>query len=128
MARLSSTVEAIGFSTMMWMPRAAQSIAMSRCRCVGAAMVTASTPWPSNAVGIVKSSTTELAGNSLAALAVGIGDADQFYARQFGQDAGMVAAHHAYADNADAQRIPGKFRSITHKPPRYPEPTPPVFP
>ena len=45
MARPSSTVDAIGFSTRIWMPRAAQSSAISRCRCVGAAMVTASTPW-----------------------------------------------------------------------------------
>ncbi len=62
MARLSSTVEAIGFSTMMWMPRAAQSIAMSRCRWVGAAMVTASTPWSQQCVGIVESGATERCG------------------------------------------------------------------
>ena len=43
-SRPSSMVEAIGFSTRIWMPRAAQSTAMSRCRWVGAAMVTASTP------------------------------------------------------------------------------------
>src|SRR5579863_8693473 len=49
MARLSSTVEAIGFSTITWMPCAAHAIAMSRCRCVGAAMVTASTPWRNSA-------------------------------------------------------------------------------
>ena len=56
-------------------------------------------------VGIVEGGATEIAGDGLAALAVGIGDADQLHPRQFGQDAGMVTAHHAYADNADTQRI-----------------------
>ena len=37
-------------------------------------------------------------------LAVGIGDADEFGAGQSGEDAGMIAAHDADADDADAQR------------------------
>ena len=37
-------------------------------------------------------------------LAVGIGDADQFGARQSGKHAGMVAAHDADADDAHTQR------------------------
>ena len=75
-----------------------------------------------------KCSAPEVAGDGLAPLAVGIGNADQLHPGQSGQDAGMVTAHHAYAHNADAQRFRAQFRSITHKPPRYPEPNPTVFP
>ncbi len=89
----------------MWMPRAAQAmrnVAMQMRRRGDGDGIDALVQ---QCLGIVESSTTEIAGNSLAPLAVGIGNADQFYPRQFGQDAGMVTAHHAYADNADAQRI-----------------------
>ena len=79
-------------------------------------------------IGIVEGSAPKVAGDGLAPLAVGIGNADQLYPGQFGQDAGMVTTHYAYADNADAQRFRAKFRSVTHKPPRYPEPNPTVFP
>src|SRR5712691_571174 len=44
MARPSSTDGAIGFSTRTCTPRSMHRSASSRCRCVGAAMVTASTP------------------------------------------------------------------------------------
>ena len=75
----SSTVDAIGFSTSTWMPRSMQVSAISRCRWVGAAMVTASTPRSSSA------STSLTAGQPSAVPtkrlgAVGIGNADQAHA------------------------------------------------
>ncbi len=45
----------------------------------------------------------ERAGDEIGLLAVGIGDADEFGARQAGEHAGVVAAHHADADHADTQ-------------------------
>ena len=47
----------------------------------------------------------ERAGDEFGLLAVGIGDADQFGARQPGEHAGMIAAHDADADHADTQRM-----------------------
>ena len=44
------------------------------------------------------------AGDEIGLLAVGIGDGDQFDAGQPGEHAGMIAAHDADADDADAQR------------------------
>ena len=46
----------------------------------------------------------EGAGDEIGLLAIGIGDADQFGARQSGKHPGMIAAHDADADHADTQR------------------------
>ena len=46
----------------------------------------------------------EGAGDEFSLLAVGIGDADEFGARQPRQHSGMIAAHHADANHADTQR------------------------
>jgi hypothetical protein len=40
--------------------------------------------------------------NEIALLAIGIGHADEFDARQIGKDAGMIAAHHADANHTYA--------------------------
>ena len=46
---------------------------------------------------------------------IGIGDADQSCARQVGEDARMVAAHDADADDADAQNpVRASFRGMHH--------------
>ena len=45
----------------------------------------------------------ERTGDEIGLPAVGIGDADQFGARQSGEDARMIAAHDANADDADTQ-------------------------
>ena len=65
-------------------------------------------------LGVVECGAAEIAGDGLAAFAVGIGDADQFHTRQFGQHTGMVAAHDAHAHNTDTQRISAHFLGITH--------------
>ena len=99
----SSTEEAIGFSTRTWTPRAMQVSAMSRCRCVGAAMVMASTSEVEQFLDVGDGRAAERAGDEIGLLAIGIGDADQFGARQAGEHAGMIAAHDADADDADTQ-------------------------
>ena len=45
----------------------------------------------------------ERAGDEFGLLAIGIGDGDEFGARQAGEHTGMVAAHDANAHHADAQ-------------------------
>ena len=105
-SRPSSTVEAIGFSTMTWTPRAMQASAISWCRWVGAAMVTASTLRSSSSLDLADGLAAERAGDEIGLPAVGIGDADEFGARQPGEHARMIAAHDADADHADTQRTP----------------------
>src|SRR6185312_14781996 len=46
----------------------------------------------------------ERLGDKVSLLAVGIGDADEFGARQASEDTRMIRAHHADADHADTQR------------------------
>ncbi len=66
---------------------------------------------------VVESSAAKFAGHEVAALAVGIGDADQSDPRQFGKHPGVIAAHDAHADNADTQRRARvRFFSLTHDP------------
>ena len=51
----------------------------------------------------------------IAAFAIGVGNTDQFYARQFRQYPGVVRAHHADADNANPQgAVAAHFLSLTH--------------
>ena len=53
--------------------------------------------------------------HQVALLGVGIGDADELHARQIGEHAGMVAAHDADADHADAQNpVRASFRGLHH--------------
>jgi hypothetical protein len=64
--------------------------------------------------GVFEGGAAEIAGDSLTALAVRIGDANQRYAGQLGQHAGMIATHNANAHDADAQRASAYFLGITH--------------
>ena len=57
----------------------------------------------------------EGAGDEFGLLAVGIGDADEFGPRQPREHPGMIAAHHADADDADTQRRPRiRFYRLHH--------------
>jgi hypothetical protein len=64
--------------------------------------------------GVLESGAAEPLRHFIATLAIGIGDADQFHPRHFGQHAGMIAAHHAHAHNAYAQRPVITRSSHTH--------------
>ena len=87
---------------------------MSRCRWVGAAMVTASTPAASRSVDVENVRQPSVR-HPLALLRVRIDDTDELHARQIGKHAGMVAAHDADADDADAQNpIRTTFRGVHH--------------
>ena len=80
-----------------------QASAISWWRWVGAAMVTASTLEIEQLGHFADGLAAERAGDEIGLPAVGIGDADQFGARQSGEDARMIAAHDANADDADTQ-------------------------
>ena len=77
---------------------------MSRCRCVGAAMVMQSTLSASKALDVGDGGTAQRAGDEFGLLAVGIGDADKLGAGNAGEHARMIGAHDADADDANAQR------------------------
>ena len=66
-------------------------------------------------------------GDEFSLLAIGIGNADEFGARQAGKDTRVVAAHHADADHANADRTSRlriyRLRHVLTKPPdRNPRP------
>ena len=56
-------------------------------------------------VDIVDRRAAEHAGDEIALLRIGIGDADKLHAGKPGKDAGVVGAHDADADDADPQRL-----------------------
>src|SRR5262252_8896704 len=66
--------------------------------------------------------TAERARNEIALLAIGIGHADEPDARQIGEDAGMIAAHHADAHYTYAQQTVGVAFGGLHHDGRVPPP------
>ncbi len=62
-----------------------------------------------HSLDVVAGRATEHSGNEFALLAIGIGDGDELDARKISEHARMVAAHHADADHAHAQR---SFRAV----------------
>ena len=81
MSRPSSTVEATGFSTRMWMLRAMQASAISWCRWVGAAIVTASTPSAEQLIEALERAAADQLGGAHAMFRQRIDDTDQRDAR-----------------------------------------------
>ena len=64
-------------------------------------------------VEIVDRRAAEHAGDKIALRGIGIGHADQFDSGKFGKHSGMVGAHDADADNANAQRCALLFTART---------------
>ena len=122
MARPSSTVGAIGFSTMTWTPRGNTGereivVQMGR-RGNGHGVNTAGQQRFESS----NSAQPSIAGDKLALLAVGIDNPDQFNAGHLRQDARMVAAHDADADHTDFQRnTPTHPASFRHNPKGSPQ-------
>ena len=127
MARPSSTVGAIGFSTRMWMPREAQSSAMSRCRWVGAAMVTASTPRSIRPSTSLKAAQPSAPATKSRCLRSGSATPTSLTPCNSAQHARMVAAHDADADHTNAQQHRPRLTLSRLAPCRQPL-TPPLQP
>ena len=104
MARPSSTVGAIGFSTMTWMPRAIQASAMIVMKMGRRGDGDRIDSAADQRLQIGECGAAERVGDKLALLTVGIGHPDQLDAGHFRQHARMVAAHDADADNSNFQR------------------------
>ena len=114
-ARPSSTEEAIGFSTSTCRPRCdavQRDVLMQVGRRRDRDGVDAVGDQP---VDSGKGPAADGIRDPLPTFRIGIDDADQSCARQVGKYAGVVAAHNADADHADAENpVRASFRGMHH--------------